>query len=439
MVTTFIRVTVIADDVQLDVSLPAHRPVIDFLPDVLDLLDIDADDDPSGWTLSTTTAGPLDPMDTLTDRQLHDGTSVHLTRAENAAAPPFVDDVLAEMTRVVDAGFARWTGTSRLRWMAVLSAGLIALVALATAGVGSGVLAGSALTALVLVAALLAGMSRDGIGTWMSIPASIAGALAAWRFTDALDVDARVALTAAAGSAAVAVTGLAARRMFPAVPVGGGLAVILGLCGGAFALGLSAVATAAWGSLLLLLALILAPGLALSSSGLLAQLRRSEQLELTARADIDTTLTRGRRVVDALVWMVAILAVFISGALIFGGVWQQGLIPAFLGLLLLMRSRSFAHSRHVGPLVAAGSASLLLVGYRLPDWLGVPDAAAVAIWVAVAAVILVGFVLSGTVKLGEVTRAEMRGWLDVADFLLMLAYVPIVVFAQGIYPYFWPS
>ena len=68
-----------------------------------------------------------------------------------------------------------------------------------------------------------------------------------------------------------------------------------------------------------------------------------------------------------------------------------------------------------------------------------PDAAAVAIWVAVAAVVLVGFVLSGTVKLGEVTRAEMRGWLDVADFLLMLAYVPIVVFAQGIYPYFWPS
>lgn len=88
--------------------------------------------------------------------------------------------------------------------------------------------------------------------------------------------------------------------------------------------------------------------------------------------------------------------------------------------------------------MAAGAFALLITAFRLPTWLGVPDWVAIVIWASATAVLLVGFALSGTVKLNEVNRAEMRGWLDAADLLLMLAYVPVLVFAQGIYPYFWP-
>lgn len=438
MVTTFVRVTVIADDAQLDISLPGHRPIIDYLPDVLDLLDLETGDDPSGWSLSTPGSGPLDPLDTLADRQLLDGATVHLTRAEHAAAPPFVDDVLAEMTRTVDSDFSRWTGPSRARWTAALSSGLLTLIAIAMALVEDPVLSGSALAGLVVVTLLLTATTPDIFRRWMTPPAGVSAALAAWRFADGLDTDVRTTFALAAAALAVAAAGAVSRRPFPVTPVGGIVGAVLGLCGLAFALGLSSVATAAWGSVVFLVALILAPRLALLSSGLLAQLQRSEQLELTARADIDSSLSRGRHVVDALVWSTALLAMAASAAIAFLGVWQQGLITLLLGLLLLLRSRSFAHSRHVGPLVAAGAVALVLSCYRLPDWLGLPEAAAIAVWAVGAALLLAAFLLTGLVSLNEVTRAEMRGWLDTADMLLMLAYVPVVVFAQGIYPYFWP-
>ncbi|MCT1515380.1 EsaB/YukD family protein [Dietzia cercidiphylli] len=438
MVTTFVRVTVIADDVQLDVSLPAHRPVIDFLPDVLELLELEVGDDPSGWALSSSATGELDPLDTLADRDFLDGSTVHLTRAEHAAATPFVDDVLAEMTRTVDAGFARWTGEDRTRWMSALSAGLISLSAVGVFQAIGGVLSGSALAGLVVVTLLLAALSPERIGRWTTVASGVASALSAWRFTEALGTDARLAIAGGAAALAVAAVGIASRRPFPTAPVGIALAVVLGACGLAFALGLSSVATAAWGSIVFLVGLILTPRWALVSSGLLAQLQRSEQLELSSRAEIDRSLTRGRRVVDTAVWSIAVLAAAAAATITLRGVWQQGLISALLGLLLIFRSRSFAHARHVGPLVAAGAFALLITAFRLPTWLGVPDWVAIVIWASAAAVLLVGFVLSGTVKLNEVNRAEMRGWLDAADLLLMLAYVPVLVFAQGIYPYFWP-
>lgn len=438
MVTTFVRVTVIADDVQLDISLPAHRQIIDFLPDILELLEVGVGDDPSGWVMSTPAIGPLDPLDTLADRQLLDGTSVHLTRAEHAAAPPFVDDVLREMTRTIDSGYARWTGDSRARWVAALASGLILLTAVAMAVIDQPTPAGSALAGLTAVTLLLAACTPDTLGRWLAAPAGVAAALSAWRFTATLDTDARVTLTLAAGALVVAATSLAARRAVPAAPVGGLVGAVLAFCGLAFTLGLSSIATAAWGSLLFLVGVIVAPKLALASSGLLAQLQRSENLELTSRAEIDSALSRGRHIVDSLVWSISLLAVLAAAAIALLGVWQQGLIPLLLGLLLLMRSRSFAHSRHVGPLVAAGSTSVLLALFRLPDWLGMSGWGAIALWSVGAAIALTACVLTILVSLNEVTRAEMRGWLDTLDLFLLLAYVPVVVFAQGIYPYFWP-
>ncbi|MGB6180538.1 MAG: EsaB/YukD family protein, partial [Rhodococcus sp. (in: high G+C Gram-positive bacteria)] len=132
----FVRLTVLSGNDQLDVSLPAHRPLVEYIDDILTLLSVRPSTGGQPWVLSSPLHGALALDDTLADRSVMDGSTLHLTTLDDAAQGAFVDDVISEMNRQVDAGFTPWSVAARSRW-AVGTASILGLLACVLASVAS--------------------------------------------------------------------------------------------------------------------------------------------------------------------------------------------------------------------------------------------------------------------------------------------------------------
>ncbi|QRY63011.1 EsaB/YukD family protein [Gordonia sp. PDNC005] len=438
MGANFVRLTVVADDNQLDVSLPAQRPVVEYIDDVLGLLGPTASAGGAVWTLSTPALGPIDLEDTLADHQIVDGARLHLTKAPEAAPPPFVDDVLAEMRRGVDARFRTWDAGTRRTWIGVSVGVVVALASAVVAGDDArqavvGVLGGLALLCL-LAGAALRGPSV-GNAAWVAvIPAS----LGMWRAAEELGTAEQVAFTVAVGCAVVASAAAIVLRSSPvsiaACATAGGCSV----AGGAFLAGANAVAMSVWVLPVLVVAVIVAPKWALASSGLLAQVRLSERMELADRDAVARGLTRGRLTADVLVWSSSVLGVLAVATIAADGVWEQGLAAAIMVAIWLLRSRNFTHARHVAPMILAAAASTVFLAAGAIRWFGAAGSSYV-LGIGAAVVVLV-LVLAACAlpTLDEVTAARVRRLLDAVDIPLAVAFVPVVFFAQGVYTLVWP-
>ena len=440
MGATFVRLTVLADDSQLDVSLPAHRPVVEYIDDVLTLLGPETTRNGSGWTLSSPTHGPIEIEDTLADYSVADGSTLHLTSSTDAAQPPFVDDVIAEMRRKVDVEYQTWAGAARAYWLT----GVMAALAVWTTGVlvlrGPTVAAATALVVLAVLALVVGGAARGKPAehlVWLAAPA--AGG-AAWRAAHSLGFAESVAFALGAAAVSAAIASVVIGRWRACGLAAAGFGVAASIAGVAIAFGANPTALSVWASVVPVLALIVTPRAALASSGLLALVRKTENMELADRRELCGALDRGRLVVDAVVWAAAALVVPMVATVALTGFWEQGLVAAVLAIVLLLRSRSFTHARHVGPMVAAGSLSLLVVAYSIPRWIGNDDSTiAVIVWLVAAVLVLFGAGLGQAFALPDVGAARVRRLLDSIDLPLTLAYFPIVFFAQGIYGFFWPD
>lgn len=440
MSATFVRLTVLADDSQLDVSLPAHRPVVEYIDDVLTLFGPETARNGSGWTLSSPTHGPIEIEDTLADYSVTDGTTLHLTSSIDAAQPPFVDDVIAEMRRKVDVDYRTWSGSTRAYWLT----GAMAALAVWTTGVlvlrGPTAAAAAALAVLAVLALVGGGAARSKPAAhlaWLAVPA--AGG-AAWRAAHSLGLAESVSFTlgAAAVAAAIASVVVGRWRAFGLAAAGVGVATLI--AGAVITFGANPTAVCVWASVVPVLALIVTPRSALASSGLLALVRKTENMELADRRELGVALDRGRLVVDAVVWGASALVVPMVLTIALTGFWEQGLVAAVLAVVLLLRSRSFTHARHVGPMVAAGTVSLLAVAYSIPRWIDSDNSTiAVVVWLVAAVLVLFGAGLGQAFELPDVGAARVRRLLDSIDLPLTLAYFPIVFFAQGIYGFFWPD
>lgn len=420
---------------QLDVSLPTGRPVVELMPEVLDLLGADPGIDPAVWTLSTVRAGTLDPLSTLGETDVLDGSTVYLTRETDTAAPPFVDDVLAEMTRVVDRDAAVWSGRPRAMGLSV-TAVLILTVIASLMALGGGF--GAAAWLVVAVACLGAGWCaqpvRD-IVPWAAVPVTAA---AVWAPMESVATSWRVAFTLTAAATAFSLAAVVARRLRPWAVVGVAVAVVLAVSGAAFVVGANPVAWCAWTTLIVVIGVMVIPRFAVNTSGILLYLRRAESMEMVARDDVHRAVRRGRQTIDAAVWTLAVVATAQMVVLAAAGVWEQGLLGALLAVVVWLRSRSFAHARHAGVLVAAAIIGSVAAALRVPDWAHW-DGTATTVWcVAVSLALLVVVIAATTVRPDEVTQAQIRSVVDAVDVPLTLAFVPVLVFAQGIYPYFWP-
>jgi type VII secretion integral membrane protein EccD len=208
------RVTVVGGHHEVDLALPAHAPIGDY---VLELADLCGEDDhpglPSAWSLCLPAGAPLSGDATLAGAGVPDGQRLYL---RDTLADEHVEPVVREMAEVVaeDIATARaWNAWTIGQFLIV--AGAAGLAAVASATVGSGGRTGplTALTGLTVTAALLVAVAvahrRLGlpplVGVAVASCAGLAGAVTASTLDGA---DRRVAF-AALGVMVVAVAALA--------------------------------------------------------------------------------------------------------------------------------------------------------------------------------------------------------------------------------------
>lgn len=438
MASNFVRLTVVADDNQLDVSLPAHRPIAEYIDDVVELLGPASAAPAASWTLSSVRHGVLDLEDTLSDHSLTDGAQLHLTRSAEAMAPPFVDDVIDELRRQVAAGYQRWAPETARSWIASAVAVILIVGGGSVVAVDDTAAAVGALSGLAVFAAIVGALARRsalGHVLWAAVPLAAA---AAWRAADSWGLAESVAFAGAAGTALAAVAAAVVVRSVSIAVANAVCAIVFGVAGVLFYLGANPTAVTVWGSAVPVVIILFAPAVALSSSGLLAQIRLSEQMELAARSAITDAMSRGRAAADVMVWTASALVVPIVATIALTGVWQQGLAAAFLVVIWLLRSRNFTHTRHVGPMILAAAAATAFLAVGVAGWSGLAVGPAAALGAGAAALVALCFGAGALPALPEVSGARVRRILDALDLPLAIAFIPVVFFAQGVYNLVWP-
>ena len=226
MGTRFTRVTVVGDQRQIDVSLPADAPLAEQLPMVLRLLSVPSSPVPVRWVLSTPELGPLARDRSLDEVGILDGMVLYLTEGAAAAPPPFVDDVEAAAADTVAEVAPAWDAAPRRSGVA----GLLALVLLAAQWVALGASSPTswigAATAGVL-ALVIGALVADRGGLWVALTAVPAAAVVV--VTADSDGLAAVDLLLAVAAAAFAVLLAGVARRGPGLITGGAVAAVLAL------------------------------------------------------------------------------------------------------------------------------------------------------------------------------------------------------------------
>lgn len=430
----FVRVSVVSGESRLDVSLPAQRPVAEFLTDITELLEIEPVHPAPEWALSGSRHGVLELEATLAEAGVLDGTVLHLTPRESAARTPYVDDVIDAVESSIDHDCEQFAGAARDRVVgAIVSAALVASAALiAACGAGvPGTLALLALAVLVVLIAGAVGSRAHGRIEWALPPVLAAAAVSA------LPTRPAVAVLAGLAAALVGLAGLAARRGRTGILFGtAASAVGFGLAAGAVAAGANVTALSAWVAPALVLVLVVTPRAATATSGLLGLVRRGESGDAVSRTAVDAATLRGRDLLDVLVVVTALASSLAVGTLMWTGMWMQAALGGLVGLTLLLRSRAFTGVRHVAPLllvpvVAALGAGACLARMRFGDD-PVPQALVLTVGGLVIALVIA---FAGYVRLGEVAAARLARTWDLLDPVLLFVLLPATFAAQGIYAY----
>lgn len=492
MTATFVRVSVFRNDRQLDVSLPAHRPVQELLDDVVALLDPGVPSDAGGgrngvlgpgstvaatdtWVLSSPSTGPLDPQTSMSAAGVMDGDRLFLTTQPDVARSPFVDDVMAEVRHTVGADRWGWSGPRRSAGM-VATAGMCLLLLLVPAlwsavhapgRTGDWGTQNWVITAVLVVA----GLSALGVAVWRPAPAArwsgvvlpVATAAVAWPVLRELPageaLSGLVILCAAATVPCAWAAGKGGgRRRWAGALAAGLVASVAAVVWLATSLGARTVAVLAWSSWVPVLVLLIAPVIGVSTSGLPALLRRNDAGDAIARSLIRDRALRAEATTDAVVWAATALGFLTAVALGSGAYWQHGLIAATLSTVLLLRTAGYSDARTIVPLVVAGITGLAVTAGSVPQWASeetdpgthlpwwlTADAAgdtAWACWTTCALVVFLGAVLCLVLRdrrPNDVAEARTAKTISTVDTLVTLAFIPVVLVAQGVFTYYWAT
>lgn len=437
MSASFVRLSVVSGDRQLDVSLPANRPVGEFIIDVTDLLEVEPSDPPPVWSLSNATSGVVPLESSLAEAGVLDGAVLTLTSIELAAVSPFVDDVIAETAATIDRRCELWGGTSRDRGVALIVLALLAVPAVVLAIDDRGTFGALALVMLamgIMVTALITRRRTNGVLSLALVP--VFAALAVVVVPAGHPATALLAAIGTAllgGAIAASINGI--RRGVAMGCVATGLAYLA--CGGAVFLGANTTALSAWLSPVLVAMLSLAPRMALASSGLLGLVRQAEDGASIDGGAVDSAVLRGRDVVDVAVIGIAIGGSLAVATLIWNGVWLQAGLGLLVALVFLLRSRTFSHTRNVAPLLLVPTAAGVVLALRLSSSIGAVDDTIRPFFVVGAIGMVTSFVaVGGFVRLGEVAAARLARLWNALDPFLAVMLLPAAFLAQGIYTYF---
>uniref|UniRef100_UPI0025DC071E EsaB/YukD family protein n=1 Tax=uncultured Corynebacterium sp. TaxID=159447 RepID=UPI0025DC071E len=399
MTATFVRVSVFRNDRQLDVSLPAHRPVQELLDDVVGLLAPEettaAGENGLGpgttvvttdtWVLSSPATGALDPQTTIAEEGLLDGDRLFLTQQPDAARSPFVDDVMAEVRHTV--GEDRWGWSGPLRSAGMVATAGASLLMLLLPGLWASLQAPGRIadwdTENWTVAAILvlAGLSSLAVAVrkpapaarWSGVALPVVVAAVVWPLLrQSAAGEALSALLALCAAATVpcawAAGAVGEHRRWAGALAAGLVALAAALVWGATTVGASTVAVLAWSSWVPVLVLLIAPTIGVSTSGLPALLRRNDAGESIARSTIRDRALRAESTTDAAVWAATALGFLTAVTLGSGAYWQHGLIAAVLSTILLLRTTGYSDARTIAPLLIAGITSLAVTAGSVPQW-----------------------------------------------------------------------
>lgn len=431
MATRFTRVTVLADERSLDVSLPADRPVLELLPQIRDLLSLPPH--PAGtWALSTISTGAIDQRRSLDEAGVIDAEVLYLTPPQEAPAPPVVDDVTDEVQSTLDEDGSEWLGEARAYGVAALAA--IALLA-ATLAVPSLPLTDVGLAALLAdlgVSAAIAGWLLRGRGgdrlVAAAIPAwTLAGIelahLAGW----AQPAPFAAALTGAGiGCAALGLTG----ERWTAVASGGVAVVPLGIVATALsAADLGTIRTAGACAVLTVFAAGLAPQFAVGRARLVDKLRAEENGEQTSREELARSVRRGQATLTGAVTGIAVAASIASASLLTSRHWAGVTLGAVLGAVFALRSRAFTRTGQVLPMLVPAVVAAVFAALAVPVWLGAPAVIATALAVGGPLAVILLLIVGGRPRVDEVGAARLRQFFDFIELIAVLSLVPLVVVA----------
>ncbi|WP_353649010.1 EsaB/YukD family protein [Nakamurella sp. A5-74] len=427
MATRFTRVTIAATDRQVDVSLPAAAPVGEQLPMVLRLLSVPTSSTPRRWVLSTPELGVIPRSASLDETGVLDGMVLHLTEAQEAALPPFVDDVEQTAGDLVaqEPAFCAGDRSSGI-------AGLLAVLLLGACGLG--LVAPSPIDwvapALALIGALGIGATMTGLGATLAamtaVPAAVLGLSA---LQSGASAGATVLLPVAAS---IGLLGAGLVRRLPVATAGGITALVFSVLTWVMtATELQGYRTA---GLIVVLGVIvagLAGQFALGGAGLVNLLVADERGEKVPRTAVVGAVNRGGAIATGMVWAVSVavsaaVVLLITAPVI--GIKSGWAIPGvgILGALVFaLRSRMYSRVRQVVPMLAVPVLAGAAIGLRIPAWFGVTDArTAAGITLGVLVLIAVLLLATGLSTLAEVPKARLRRFYEAIEFLAVLALLP---------------
>ena len=397
MSSVFVRLSIFWENQQLDVSLPAQRPVVDFIDEIIQLFHPVTEShakpgesvtDVFTWALSSPINGRINPDISLSESGIIDGQRLYLTRASDAAQAPFVDDILSEIRTTIDDNQWRWSSAIRsngLYCCGLTLLGLLFLILLPrtltpTSQTSPWVFAPIGI--ITLTSIIIAASRPHPWLRWAGIITPIAAAAATWPATTLIPnatTPARITWTLAATSLGGIIAAFLAGRRRPNQQGQGAdsrndtagvvaftiLTIVLTGLGVAFLFPVRPLAVAAWGAWAPILLLLIAPTVALNATGLPTMLRRNDTGDPVERTKIHTTARRSEAFSRGLVWAATALALLDIITLVGSPYWQQAIPAACLALILMLRSHGFADARIIAPLLTAGGVGIALTAAAL--------------------------------------------------------------------------
>ena len=433
------RLTVVGSSGRLDRVLPAHVPLAELVHDLVAMLG-EPRTAPAGhlWTLARLHDAQL-PLDrTLAQLGIDDGELVYLFDRRQLVPAEGVDDVVEAVQEAVTHHTDHWRPAFTSRVLFGLAGG-VTLAASGWSVVAAGapdralalLLLGLALGMILLGRVLSRVMHQDvaaGAAAAVAVPLAAGAPVLLLARADATRAVTMMALGLAAWVAVTAVAVPAARNMaFGAAP-----AVAVVVVVGAATWGRSSFALAALVPLLAILLIGVLPRFALNVSGLAPLDDRALRGDAPRPHDVADRLDSAQRLLSwallatALASGPGLVALAVSDSL-----WAK-VLAVVLGVVVVLRARSFVLAPQVLPLALVGAVTLFAtVAVVIVDLARPPDRT----WAGagIAALVAAALVLAATVRISAAQAARLRWLLDLVERLLLIAAVPLVAGLLGLY------
>jgi type VII secretion integral membrane protein EccD len=441
VLTAYSRVTVVSGARKVDLALPSALPVADVVPQVLRYCVADGDQQrPTAFILARLGGLPLSLNQTLAEAGVLDGEALELRSEGASVRPALVEDVRDALEDSVDAAGGWWTPRTTLTFSLLTGAVTLTLLAVLQyffqdlIGGDSEARLVSSFTALGVAFGLMlwaAAFSHGWVAQVWAAAAMVWGFLAGTEVGIATDSEPFVVLMIGwiAVAVVVALARVCTEVAMPHVTVG----VVLVATGLAVSfVGMADIDPAQVRRIAPAAAMLVAgvlPRLTLSVGGLASadyRVRHSGRIS-------GGSLARRYRQSN---WMLIGGLVGFGLVIVWSGYWltfSEGSWDRYLalsvGVAALLRSRVYSRTPHMVPLRAAAAAVgvMQLVGLtedvpELREWI-IPGLAG-------AALLLVAI---STLPMTDITRAQIKRVLNVAEFLVIVDMVVVTMGAVGVF------